>query len=406
MGIIVLGHRGIGPTSRLYMNEFLPLNVIPENTLLAFQTAFDNGAQGIEFDVYLTADGNVVVSRDDILDRNVDGYHNCWGTKDIPQLGKISEKTQAELQDSKYCLGKDQYIPSLTQVINLVMSHNKKSKSGKLKINVELQGENLGLAAATWKIIRDFVLNTANNLDMQDFVINSFNRELLIKYREAQQHDAILCAAAAQNILDTELMLGVYTFQLFGNEPLLPGWIPIAYVDGKPQLDECGMFVAKEAVNEAYVLNLIQTIKQHNINYLDTTSSDLRLNLLQTCANNQVHLSMAFNAVRARAEYDLWLNKCNAIQTSDAALEQIQLQQLYMFANQYPELNFFYKADNVGNVLEFLKFLELNFDQDYECRCHMQPTKNTEQLVFSLAQCPSPTVLSRKDSEIQTFVRS
>ncbi len=45
----------------------------PENTLAAFQAAARKGAEAIEFDVKLTADGQVVVMHDASVDRTTDG---------------------------------------------------------------------------------------------------------------------------------------------------------------------------------------------------------------------------------------------------------------------------------------------------------------------------------------------
>ena len=44
----------------------------PENTLLAFEKAIDVGADGVEFDVQLTKDGEVVIIHDETLDRRTD----------------------------------------------------------------------------------------------------------------------------------------------------------------------------------------------------------------------------------------------------------------------------------------------------------------------------------------------
>lgn len=48
----------------------------PENTLSAFNQAADKGAEGIEFDVKLTADGQVIVIHDQTVDRTTDGSGN------------------------------------------------------------------------------------------------------------------------------------------------------------------------------------------------------------------------------------------------------------------------------------------------------------------------------------------
>jgi glycerophosphoryl diester phosphodiesterase len=45
----------------------------PENTLAAFQLAIEQGADGIELDVNLTADGHVVVIHDSIVDNTTNG---------------------------------------------------------------------------------------------------------------------------------------------------------------------------------------------------------------------------------------------------------------------------------------------------------------------------------------------
>jgi glycerophosphoryl diester phosphodiesterase len=54
MDIKILGHRG-------YKAKF------PENTILAFVKALENGADGIEFDARLTKDGIVVIHHDDFF---------------------------------------------------------------------------------------------------------------------------------------------------------------------------------------------------------------------------------------------------------------------------------------------------------------------------------------------------
>lgn len=52
--MLVIGHRGAS-------------GAFPENTLAAFQGAFDQGADGIELDVRRTADGALALSHDDTL---------------------------------------------------------------------------------------------------------------------------------------------------------------------------------------------------------------------------------------------------------------------------------------------------------------------------------------------------
>ncbi|MBM3151450.1 MAG: glycerophosphodiester phosphodiesterase [Chloroflexi bacterium] len=58
----------------------------PENTLAAFQEALRRGAKAVEFDVKLSADGQVVVIHDQTVDRTTDGH------------GKVSELSLEELR--------------------------------------------------------------------------------------------------------------------------------------------------------------------------------------------------------------------------------------------------------------------------------------------------------------------
>ena len=45
----------------------------PENTLLSFQKAVDMNADGVELDIQLTKDGEIVVIHDEWLDRTSNG---------------------------------------------------------------------------------------------------------------------------------------------------------------------------------------------------------------------------------------------------------------------------------------------------------------------------------------------
>ena len=71
--ICIVGHRGAAGCA-------------PENTLAAWNEGLAQGADIIELDVQLSADGQVVVLHDDLLDRTTDGS------------GRVGDKTLAELK--------------------------------------------------------------------------------------------------------------------------------------------------------------------------------------------------------------------------------------------------------------------------------------------------------------------
>lgn len=51
----------------------------PQNTMLAFQKALESGCDGIELDVQLTKDGEVVIIHDEYLDDLTDFTGKCTG---------------------------------------------------------------------------------------------------------------------------------------------------------------------------------------------------------------------------------------------------------------------------------------------------------------------------------------
>ncbi len=90
---LIIGHRGASADA-------------PENTLAAFYQAVEQGADGIELDVQLSADGHLVIFHDDRVDRVSNGS------------GKVSQKTLAELKTLD--LGHDQSVPTLDELFEML----------------------------------------------------------------------------------------------------------------------------------------------------------------------------------------------------------------------------------------------------------------------------------------------
>lgn len=90
---LIIGHRGAGADA-------------PENTLAAFALALEQNADGIEFDVQLSADGVPVIIHDDTVDRT------CNGT------GRVTDLTLAELQ--ALTIEDEHTIPTLDEVFELL----------------------------------------------------------------------------------------------------------------------------------------------------------------------------------------------------------------------------------------------------------------------------------------------
>lgn len=109
---------------------------VPENSLAAFARAAENG-YGMELDVQLSKDGEVVVFHDDTLDR-VCGVHS-----------RVDAKTLAELKELPLC-GTNERIPLFTEMLELV--------DGRTPLIVELKTgpRNRELCEKTLEILRSY----------------------------------------------------------------------------------------------------------------------------------------------------------------------------------------------------------------------------------------------------------
>lgn len=84
----------------------------PENTLEAFEMSVKQQADGVELDVQLTKDGELVVLHDETLDRTTDGkgFVKDYTLKEVQALKAV--KTHPEYQTGR--------IPMLAEVYDLL----------------------------------------------------------------------------------------------------------------------------------------------------------------------------------------------------------------------------------------------------------------------------------------------
>lgn len=99
--------QGITLPDVMYAHRGLHDEVIPENSLSAFQNARDNGF-GVELDVQYTKDKKIVVFHDDTLTRM------CGIDK------KISDFTYAELKEKVRLKNTNEIIPLFAEVLNVM----------------------------------------------------------------------------------------------------------------------------------------------------------------------------------------------------------------------------------------------------------------------------------------------
>ena len=144
----------------------------PENTLEAFKLAVDMGADGIELDVQLSKDGELVVIHDEEIDRTSNGK------------GFVKDYTLKELKKFNFNNSNSKYhkvnIPTLKEVFELL-------KSTEMDINVELK-----TGVFFYEGIEEKVLSLAKEMKMEERIIySSFNHYSVMKVKELDENAKI-----------------------------------------------------------------------------------------------------------------------------------------------------------------------------------------------------------------------
>ena len=137
----------------------------PENTLEAFKKAVEMGADGVELDVQLTKDDQMVVIHDELIDRTSDGR------------GWVKDMTLEELRKYNYNKTHPEYehadIPTLREVYELL-------KPTGLTINVELK-----TGIVFYEELERKVIELTKEMGMEDKVLySSFNHYTCVKLHE------------------------------------------------------------------------------------------------------------------------------------------------------------------------------------------------------------------------------
>ncbi len=115
---LIIGHRGAAA-------------VAPENTMASFEAAIAAGADGIEFDVHLSRDGEPVIIHDDTLQRT----HGL--------RKRVADLTVAELREVR--------VPSLREFFELMVQND-------LLLCLELKGSSASLAEECGRLVSEFSL--------------------------------------------------------------------------------------------------------------------------------------------------------------------------------------------------------------------------------------------------------
>lgn len=140
----------------------------PENTLAAFKDAATLPIYGVEFDVHLTKDGEIVVIHDEEIDRTANG------------TGFVKDMTLAQLK--QYDFGskfsetfKGETIPTLEEVLQVYLHTDH-------CLNIELKSDVIDYVG-----LEEKVLALVNTYDLADRVVmSSFNHEAIKRTKKLQ----------------------------------------------------------------------------------------------------------------------------------------------------------------------------------------------------------------------------
>ncbi|WP_157805635.1 glycerophosphodiester phosphodiesterase [Bacillus sp. mrc49] len=137
----------------------------PENTIAAFQKAAETGADGIEFDVHLSADGELVIIHDETLDRttSLTGYVKDHSSQEL-KTGDAGVKYAKEFTGER--------IPFLSEVFDW-------AKGNDLLMNVEIKTDRLDYEGIEQKIIDSI----RHHQMEQRVILSSFNHHSIEKVK-------------------------------------------------------------------------------------------------------------------------------------------------------------------------------------------------------------------------------
>ena len=206
----------------------------PENTFVSFQKALDMQVDGIELDVHLSADGEIIVIHDETIDRttNGNGFVNALSLRELKAF-RIDGKHQ---------------IPILKEVFDLVNQD--------CFINVELKSYE-----ATEKVvslIEKYVTKKGWKYDR--FLISSFDWNAL--QQVAFLNDKIPIGVLTETDLDLAL-----AFAKFIQAKSIHPHFHLLTEENTAKMQEKGLQVFPWTINE---LEDIQKIKTFNVNGIIT----------------------------------------------------------------------------------------------------------------------------------------
>ena len=152
----------------------------PENSMLAFSKAIETGVDGMEFDIHMTKDGELVVIHDTTLDRTTTGtgYIKDYTLAEIRTFSIGAKFTEFKHYDPSW---DDEVVPTLTEVLLLCKEYD-------LKVNIELKTHEVvypNIEEAMLKVVE------AVGYDHKKIVYSAFHLPTILRIKKLRSHALI-----------------------------------------------------------------------------------------------------------------------------------------------------------------------------------------------------------------------
>lgn len=212
----------------------------PENTLVAFKTAAQLPIHGVEFDVHMSKDGELVVIHDESIDRTSNGQ------------GFVKDLTLAELK--QYDFGnwfssafKGEKIPTLREVLYVF-------KDTHHHINIELKSDVFPYEGMEQKVLQ---MLAEYRLEGR-VVISSFNHEMIQHVKELAPH-------IETAILFMEVLVAPSAYVNLVGADALHAFFPTALRKMGKEVIESGRQLRVFTVNEELYADMLLSVGVHAI---------------------------------------------------------------------------------------------------------------------------------------------
>lgn len=170
--VLIIGHRGAR-------------NLWPENSLAGFEKTRDLGVEGVEFDVHLSRDGEIVVIHDPSLERTTEGS------------GPVANRTAAELAATKLRDSGGEGVPTLDAVLDIFAG-------GRVELHIEIKTDFLGRSYQGLE--PKLVEHIARRSLRQQVILTCFVPEVLESVRRLDPRQRVLASLDRRS---AELMGGL-----------------------------------------------------------------------------------------------------------------------------------------------------------------------------------------------------